>query len=374
MDNKLVNSFMDMVRIDSLSCKEGELAHKLKYDLKQLDCTVKEDNTGKKINGNSGNIIGELEGKSDLPTIMLSAHMDRVQPGTDIEPVLRDEYIESKGDTVLAGDDVAGIAAILGILHLLKKENVDHGKIIIIFTVAEELGLMGARHLHPDVFKEADFGLVYDAEGKIGTIVNRGPAKNKFNAVIKGKSAHAGINPGKGVNAIKIASLALSTMALGRIDRETTANIGVINGGVARNIVPDMVELEGEARSHNEHKLQMQVEHMQNIINQYVDRFKGSVSFDIELLYSSYALDDDSSIIKVITKAAAAADLEPVLQTSCGGTDANIFNQRGLPAVNLGIGVQDVHSADERLKIKSLTELVAFTLNIIKESGILKDA
>ncbi|MFW6269464.1 MAG: M20/M25/M40 family metallo-hydrolase [Bacillota bacterium] len=364
----MVDTFRKLVQIDSNSGEEREMADLLTRELKQLGCKVIEDNTGEIIEGNAGNIIALLKGDKNYPVLMLSAHMDRVEPGSDIKPVIKDDYIVSGGNTILAADDLAGVTGILESLKAIKENNIPHGDIKIIFTVAEELGLLGAKYLENHHLQDIDMGIVYDAEGKIGKIIYKGPAKAKFNAVIRGKSSHSGINPGKGINAIKISSLAISAMNIGEIDKETTANIGVIRGGIARNIVPDLVELEGEARSLNSEKLEQQLTHMKSVIEKYVDKYKGGVEFDIEHLYQNYSLKKDSALIKMLKSAAEEADIKPEFNTSCGGNDANIFNDRGIPSVNIAVGAENVHTKNEKLKIDYLSELVKFTVNIIKKS------
>ena len=363
---QITETFKQLVQINSLSLEEREMADILKVELQNLGFEVDEDNTGDKINGNAGNVIAELAGDESLPSLLLSAHMDRVEPGINIKPVIKNGYLKSKGDTILAADDVAGITGILEALKIVKDKNIPHGKIKVIFTVAEELGLQGAKNLDPIHYQDLDLGVVYDAEGKVGNIIYTGPTKAKFNAVIRGQASHAGISPNKGVNAIKISSLSISAMNLGQIDNDTTANIGVIRGGVARNIVPDLVELEGEARSQKNTKLKQQINHMKGIINKYVNKYKGEVDFNIEVLYHNFSLDLDSDIINILNKAAEKIGLEVDFLESCGGNDANIFNNQGLPTANLGIGMENAHSKIEKIKIKYLQQLVEYTVSIIK--------
>lgn len=371
-EKRLIQSFVELVQIDSISRQERKMTDKLKMKLKELGCDVKEDNAGSKIDGNSGNIIasfgGNIKGEEEYPVLLFSAHIDRVEPGKGIKPKIENGYIYSEGETVLGADDLVGVACILETLKILKEENIPHGQLKIIFTVAEELGLEGAKNLNPDIFKGVDFGFVFDAEGSIGTIVYKGPFKAKFNAIIRGKSAHAGMEPECGVNAIKIASQAISTMKIGQIDEETTSNIGVIRGGVARNIVPDLVELEGEVRSQCENKLIEQIEHMKNIIRKFSFKYGGEVDFDIEQLYRGFALELESDIIKLLVKAIADNSFACNYQSSCGGSDANIFNEKGLPTANLSIGVENVHSVSESIEIASMVNLVKLNLSIIDNS------
>lgn len=370
MDNlekdKIVNKFIELVEIDSISKNERKMADSLKKELQKLGFSVKEDNTGEKIDGNAGNIIAELDGDDSLPTILLSAHMDRVKPGKGVETTIKDGYIYSKGETVLGGDDIIGVVSILETIKMLQKENYKYPNIIIVFSVAEEIGLLGAKNLNSSYLEKADYGIVIDADGRIGKVINKAPGQNKFNAVIKGKAAHAGMEPEKGVNAIKIASHAISKMSVGRIDSETTANIGVIRGGSASNIVPDVVELEGEVRSHNEKKLSNQTNEMKSILNEYTEQLNGNTEFDIERLYNSFEIDENKEIIKIVKEAAEKTKLSFKLTSSGGGSDANIYNKKGLATINLGAAMENVHSTEERVKISNLLKLIEYLINIIK--------
>jgi len=365
--DRLLNLFIELVQIDSPSLGERYLVDRLKAELKALRGEVREDNAGEKINGNAGNLIADFAGSINYPLIILSAHLDRVEPGRGIRPVIRDNYIVSEGDTILAGDDLIGVAAIIETLKILNERGIEHGPLRVIFSIAEEIGLRGAKGLAPSEL-EADFGLVLDVDGDVGTVVYQAPAQLKFNAVIKGKAAHAGINPDKGINAIKIASQAISEMKLGRIDEQTTANIGVIRGGLASNIVPDLVELEGEIRSHLEEGLQKQDQHMRNVIQSAVLKYRGRVDISTERLYSGFALPVESDIIGIVSKALERLNIPLKLAISGGGSDANIFNQYGLPSVNLGTGMENVHTTDERVKPDNIFKLVGLIIEIIRIS------
>lgn len=359
---------MELVQIDSPSGNERLLANRLKRELSLLDCNVVEDNTGSLINGNTGNIIAELSGnKPDWPVLLLSAHMDRIKPGKGSSPYIDGQYIKSR-ENVLGADDMAGITVIMETLKYIKNNSIDHGKLIIIFTVAEELGLLGSKNLDPQYYQDCDFGLVFDAEGRAGTIIKKGPAKVKFNAIIKGKPVSTEVSD-RGVNAIKIASLAISSMNLGRIDRETNANIGVVRGGIARNIVPDLIELEGEVNSHNQQKINKQIQEIKNIILKYTKKYGGDVEFEIESLYDKFSLDLDHPFLKFLIKTAEKNNLNPQFKISCGGNDVSIFNNNELPAVNLGTGFENAHLVEERLNKEDLFKLIEYTVEIIKNTG-----
>lgn len=367
-NNRVIDLFLELIQIDSISLAEREMADRLSTELKSLDGEVYEDNTAKKIGGQAGNIIGYFRGYDNYPAILLSAHMDRVQPGRGIKPVIRGDYIYSSGDTVLGGDDLIGVSTILEVIRILKEKRIEHGDLKVVFSVAEELGLLGVRELDPVEISGLDLGIVLDLDEDVGTIVYKAPAQLKFNAVIKGKSAHAAMHPEEGINAIKISSKAISDIKLGQIDEETTANIGVIKGGKAINIVPEIVELEGEVRSHNARKLEKQLKHMKEVINQAVEKYGGSVKYTIEKLYPGFELPLESDIIKLIAYSMQVLKIPISYMVSGGGSDANIFNKLGLPTVNLGVGMQKVHTSNETVCMHNMIKLLELIIRVIKDS------
>jgi tripeptide aminopeptidase len=369
---RLLDLFLRLVQIDSISRKERKMADILTEELLKLKTRVWEDNSANIIGGEAGNVIAYIEGDKEYPYFLLSAHMDRVKPGIGIKPVIRDSYIYSQGKTVLAGDDLIGVSVILEVINLLRENKIPHGPIKIVFSVAEEIGLLGAKNLNKDELKGIDYGLVLDAEGEIGSIIYKAPSQLKFNVYIRGKAAHAGMNPDSGINAIKIASQAISNIKLGRIDEETTANIGVIKGGIAINIIPDLVVLEGEVRSHSESKLKEQIDAMKFIIDKAVNKYHGKVDFKIERLYSSYSLEKNNRFMNLISYCANELGIKMQYNISGGGSDANIFNNIGLPCLNLAVGMENVHTSEERVKIDNLVLIAEYLYLILKNSRRLK--
>ncbi|GAB6098996.1 M20/M25/M40 family metallo-hydrolase [Halanaerocella petrolearia] len=366
-ESKIVNRFKELVQIDSVSKEEGDIADYLVKLLTELGLDVTQDDTGEKVDSETGNIIAKLPGNSDKPALLLSAHMDTVTPGKGVKPVVKDGVIYSQGDTVLGADDKAGITAIVETLRIIKEKDLDHGDLEIVFTIGEEIGLLGSKNLDYSLL-EADLGFTYDSSGSVGTIITQAPAQSKLNVKVEGKSAHAGMNPSSGVNAIKVSSLAISHMNLGQIDDETTANIGVIKGGQATNIVPDLVELEGEARSRNEKKLEQQVEHMVNLFKKAAKKYRAEVKIDKRLMYSAFNLERNSEVVDLAIKAAHNLGINPDLQSTGGGSDANIFNSQGIPTINLGVGMEEVHSTEEKIKVEDLLNAVKYSVTLVQQA------
>ncbi|GAB6139169.1 M20/M25/M40 family metallo-hydrolase [Halanaerobaculum tunisiense] len=367
MDHEqVINRFKELVQIDSISHQEGKLADQLVDVLTDLGLEVRQDNAGEETGGETGNIIAKLPGVAEKPSLLLSAHLDTVTPGQDIKPVITDGVIYSQGDTILGADDKAGIVAIIEALRIIKERNLAHGDLEIVFTIGEEVGLLGSKSLDYSLL-EADFGITYDSSGSVGTIITQAPAQNKLKVKVEGKSSHAGINPSSGVNSIKVASLAISNMNLGQIDSETTANIGVIKGGQATNIVPDLVELEGEVRSREEKKLEQQTDHMVDLFKQAARKYQAQIEVDRQRMYSAFKLARNSPIVDTAIKAAHNLGIKPELQATGGGSDANVFNDYGIPTINIGVGMEEVHSTAEKIKVSELLTAVKYSVTLIQQ-------
>jgi len=361
---RLLNNFLTLVQIDAETTKEGRLAAELTRQFQDLGLSVYEDQAGEKIGGDAGNLIIKLPGTLAKPALLLSAHLDRVSPGLGIKPMVRDGVIYSDGTTILAADDLAGVAGIIEAVRTLLENNMPHGPVEIVLTVAEEGGLRGAKNLDYTAVS-ARMGFVLDGGGPVGSIVVEGPAQDRIKATIRGKAAHAGVNPEDGINAIAAAAAGIARMQLGRIDHETTANIGVITGGVATNIIPDTVQLRGEARSLDMAKLKQQSEHMRHALETGAKERGAEADVEISRMYNAFSLAPQEEVVQVAMRAAESIGLAPALVTSGGGCDANIFAQFGISCVNLGMGYMKVHTTEEYISVENLEKVAALTLAII---------
>ncbi len=313
----------------------------------------------------NGNVVGRRAGASTLagaPPILFSAHMDTVQPGRGVEPVVEDGVVRSSGTTILGADDKAGLAAILEALRVTR--GTDCRPVEIAFTVQEETGLTGAKGLDLTRFA-ARQAVVLDSNEVVGSIVNQAPAADKLHVVVHGKAAHAGVSPELGVSAIQAAARALAEMRLGRIDDETTANIGVINGGTADNIIPDRVELTGGARSRNEAKLAAQIEHMRSHFEREATAMGARAEVTVTHSYGRIDVPPDAPLIRALEAAIRRVGLEPRLLPTGGGSDANILNDKGIAAVNLGVGYRDMHSTGENIAVADLARVADITIQVL---------
>ncbi|RCX13244.1 tripeptide aminopeptidase [Anaerobacterium chartisolvens] len=363
--SRMRDEFLELVRIDSVTLHERRMADVLKAKLESMGIPVYEDNAGEKIGGNAGNLICTVKGERDVPGILLMAHMDTVSPGIGKNPVVEGDIIRTDGTTVLGGDDAAGIECILEALRVISEDGIPHGNIHIAFTVAEEGGLLGAKNMDYGAI-DVRYGFVMDDGGDIGSVAVSAPTQNKIDIIVKGKAAHAGVEPEKGISAIQIAAWAISQMRLGRIDHETTANIGIIKGGCATNIICDRVEIEAEARSRSRRKLDEQTSHMRHCFETACARFGGSFKFDVQNVYPEFNVKQDSGIMRILERAAKKAEIELKAGATGGGSDTNIINGRGIEAVDISVGMDKVHSVEEQISIKDMARAAEFLVEIIK--------
>lgn len=363
----MADEFQELVRIDSVSGHEGAMAQAMIAKLSALGLAVQQDRAHEPIGGETGNVIARVPATAPgLPVVMINAHLDTVEPGLGIEPQCDEDEISSLGETILAADDKAGITVILAAVREIIASDIAHGELQLVFTIAEEVGLFGARYLDYSLIK-ADFALVFDGGRDIGTMTVAAPSAQKLDWTVRGLAAHAGVCPEKGINAVQIASEAIAAMKLGRLDHETTANIGTIHGGMARNIVPDTCTVWGEARSHDENKLAAQVTHMQRCFQDAVQAHPGAtLEQEIQSSYHRFHLGKDEPVVRIATQAAEALGLPVSYQIGGGGSDANVFNEHGIPAVICSTGARDPHTLTETVSISGMAKAAEWLVEMIK--------
>lgn len=362
----LIEKFLSMVRINSESRSEGAMNRYVREKLSPFTSEIIEDGTAEKIGGESGNLVINIKGnRPGVPTILINAHMDTVKPGLNIVPVVEGDTIRSEGETILGADDKTGLSVILETIRILKEEDRPHGDIQLVITVAEEQGLLGARNLDKTLLK-ADFGISLDCSGTAGMIYNASPFHDTIHAQFKGRAAHAGIEPENGVSAILVASRAISKMQLGRIDDETTANVGIIRGGLATNIIPESVMMDAEARSHNEEKLKAQLSGMRTAMEQAAEEAGATVVINEEREYSGYHIDENEPVIVLMKKAAQAIGVPIEIKASGGGSDANILNRHAIPIIPIGSAMRKCHTVDEYIIISELMQVLNWVLAAIE--------
>ncbi|PIE68320.1 MAG: peptidase M20 [Deltaproteobacteria bacterium] len=374
---RLAATFTTLCEISSPSKRERDLADYLRQCFTDLGADeIFEDDSSGATGSNCGNLIIRFHGNSEAEGVFFACHMDTVEPGDNVKVVYEDGVFYSAGETVLGGDDKSGIAALLETMMVIRENKLAHGLIEIVLTTCEEIGLLGAKNLDYNKIS-APYGYALDATG-IDTVIIGAPAANKLKIEIYGVAAHAGINPEQGVSAIQAAAQGINALNLGRIDQETTANIGIVAGGVATNIVPAQVTLHGEIRSHSQKKLEQYTTTIQNSFTEAVatwnkatvsqdPELKATSSFEIEAEYPAMHLEEEAPVLRRIQRAAKHTEKGLSYIITGGGSDANIMNNRGLPTAIVATGMDKVHTVDEQLKLDdlcSVTELVlALSIN-----------
>ena len=374
---RIKNLLLELVRIDSVSREEREVAQRVRQICEELGAEVEIDDAGEKVGGNTGNVIARFPGTiSGAEAVMMSAHMDTVVPGRGVKPVVEGDIIRTDGSTVLGGDDKSGIAVIVETIRCLQEQNIPHAPIDAVFSICEEVGLLGAKHVDTSRLR-ARYGLVFDSDDP-GFLFTRGPSANHFEFKIHGLESHAGVAPEQGISAIKIAAEGIAAMRLGRVDDETTANIGVIRGGEATNIITNFVLLKGEARSLDDSKLEEQTRHMIRCLEDAASKYevtvdgvttKGRVESEVTREYSAMDVSDDSRVVRLVKQAASRMGLKVETMSSGGGCDANIFNKKGIECANLGTGMRAIHTVKEWLDVKDMYAAAEMTLEIMRLNG-----
>jgi tripeptide aminopeptidase len=368
VEERLVETFLELARIDSPSREESRVAAWCAGALSALGFSVHFDGSGSRTGSDTGNLIAELPGGSGS-TLLLSAHMDCVQPCHGVEPVVEDGIVRSAGDTVLGGDDKAGIAAIIEACHVSVASATQLPTIRVLLTVQEEIGLCGAKVLSADAL-EGDLCLVLDAEGVPGGIIVAAPTHYTFSAQFTGRASHAGVAPEMGINAIAMASSAVEAFDLGRIDEGTTANVGSIEGGAATNVVPAVVRLTGECRSLDRARVEVVRERMDLCMRAAAERFGGSVDVAWTREYEGFSLREDDPAVQVVGQACSDVGLEPHLKRTGGGSDANIIAAHGVPTVALSCGMTNVHSTDEQIAVADMVSLSRLVVAVIDRLAV----
>lgn len=362
--NRLRNTFIEMVKVDSPSSYESEMMKWIVSYLKQRGISVIVDEVGSKFGGNAGNIIAYMKGTLDLEPICFQAHMDQVEPCLGVNPIVERDIIKSDGRTTLGADDKAGIAAILEAIEHVRETNMQHRDIYLMFTVCEEAGMYGCKYFDSKNLPAKNI-VILDSAGHPGIIAYKAPSKEHIDITFYGKKAHAGIEPEKGINAIVVASHAIVNMNIGRLDMETTANIGEIKGGGPTNIVTDSVTFNVEIRSHSMERLKEEVEHMKKCCEDTSKTFNTTFDFKHENTYPSFELSKDSYIFKLTQKCMELTGIKPNPMIIGGGSDANILAKKGYDCAIISIGMYNPHALNEYLNLEELYNTTKLLVNMV---------
>jgi len=357
MQTDVVKYFMELIAIDSESKNERAMADRIKADLLDLGAEVTEDQAHLQTGGNAGNIHAWFPGDPSKPAILLCAHLDTVKPGNGVNATITDGRIHTDGTTVLGSDDKSGVAEIMIGIQRALQSVATRCPVEVLFTISEEIGLLGGRLFDMSKLR-ATMGYALDAH-RVGELVVGAPSQNTYKLVINGVEAHAGVEPEKGISAIRVASEAIASMPNGRIDHETTCNIGQISGGVATNIVPRQVVIRGEARSHNPAKLDQVTADILHSVEATVKRYQlpqGTASFEwkCQREYEAIRITPDQPVVRLAVEALESIGIPVETTIGGGGSDANLINAAGIPTIICGTGMSKVHTVLEEILVSEL--------------------
>jgi len=362
---RIVRSFLRLAAIASPSRGEGALAAAVTAEFRELGWQVLDDRTGPE----TGNLIARRPGTDVREPLLLATHLDVVPPCRDVRPRLNDGWIESDGTTVLGADAKAGLTALLEVARLVTASPPgSFGPAELVITWGEEVGHLGAKALDRSLLR-ARRGFVLDGLLPVGHIVVGAPGQDAFSVRIRGRAAHAGLEPEAGISAIEVATQALTRLRWGRLDAETTANLGTMVGGSARNAVPEEARLEGELRSLDAEKLRAQGQQVLATFRSVAEQFGATVDLELMPVYAGYRLPEASAVVELARQALAALGGTATTTLTGGGSDANEFNAQGMECCVLGIGAERCHSVRERVAVSELVRLSDWVRSILQLTG-----
>ncbi|AQR94054.1 M20/M25/M40 family metallo-hydrolase [Clostridium saccharoperbutylacetonicum] len=362
---RIISEFTKLVSIDSPSYSEKNMGEHIKKRLISLGFYISEDDSGKFFNGNCGNIYGFKEGDISLEPLLFCAHMDTVEPCTGkVAIVDKDGTIRSNGETILGADDYSGIAAILEALQTIEDKNISHRPIEVLFTIAEEVYCRGVKKFDFSKIKSKE-AYILDLSGAVGSAAFKAPTILSFTININGKSSHAGFAPENGIHSILAAADSINSINIGRIDEETTVNIGIIEGGIATNIVPNQCVVKGEIRSYS-HKKAIDVS--ENIKQKFIDsaeKIGATIDFQVEIHCEAYETSSNHQVIRRFEKASNELNLPTKLVETFGGSDNNILNKQGLTGLVIANAMNSCHSCEEYTTINELCNIGELTVSLM---------
>ena len=365
--NEPLELFLELTALPSPPGEERAVADVVLAYLRDLGLEPDEDDAGRTIASTMGNVYVRLEPTAAGTPLFFCAHLDTVPPAGRLEPVVDDGVVRNAGGTILGADNKSAVVAMLEGVRRVLAENRPHTGIELLFTPKEEVGLLGAAAF--DVGRlQADVGYVYDQAGPIGEIILGAPWAQAMEVTFHGRAAHSGMFPEEGRSAIQAAAKAVADLRLGRVDEETTANVGVVNGGTAGNIVPEWCTFLAEARCQDERKLHEFVQEMLDVFAFAATAADCEVETELRKSYDGYRFKRDTDVVQLAAKALGRCGYEPSYALSGGGADANVFNNRGRRCVNLANGMTDIHTPDEHIAVADLDAMVDVTLALVEEA------
>ncbi|MCL2843666.1 MAG: M20/M25/M40 family metallo-hydrolase [Oscillospiraceae bacterium] len=359
---RLIETFSRYVACDSESGNERRFAELLEGELQALGLTVTRDEVGEKCGSNGFNVYGFLPGEGT--PILFSAHMDTVSPGVGIEAVVVDGAIRSKGDTVLGADDKAGIAAVVEAIATVKEQNLSHRPVEVLFTVAEEIGLLGAKYADYSKIQSKE-AIVLD-NSVVGEMINSAPAMAEIHITVTGKSAHAAMSPSKGIHALKAAAAAVHAIECGHVDDKTVLNVANFLAPGPSNVVPEKASFDIDLRSFDRDVLEQHIINIESAVKTATDAIGASYQMDVNRKADLLSIPPDRPIIGRLQAVLGELGVTPRIEKTYGGSDATWLFANGIDAVNTGIGMTDVHSTDEYITVADLECVTNIVLKMMQ--------
>lgn len=368
-EERLVTLFKDLCLVDAPALDEMRSVEWTKAYLAPLGLEMREDDAGARIGGNANNLIVTLKGNLEFaPRIFLSAHFDTVEPTAGLEILEEDGVFKTDGTTILGADDKSGMAPMIEAVRHFLDSGEAHGDVVLLLSVAEEIGLKGAAALDIESLG-LDYGYVLDTGPPVGSFVTRTATHDNLTITVRGRPAHAGKDPENGINALQVAARAIEGMRMGRIGPETTANLGIVSGGTGVNVVMPSVTIRAEARSTSVEDLDAQVAHMTERFESAAREFGATVEFVHDRHYSNYHVGDDEEVVRVAQEAARALGLSGALRTTLGGSDANVFNAKEVPSIVVATGMTAIHTHEERISRADLVTTAELCIELIRAAA-----
>ena len=365
MATPVLDLLLELCAIPSPPGDERAVADRVAAELRSLGLQPDEDDTGPSVGSNAGNLLARLPATTDEGTsLFLCAHLDTVPPDGPIEPVVEDGLVRNAAGTIVGVDNKAAIAVMIEATRRISDTGRPHAGVELLFTTKEEVGLRGAGAF--DVSRlGATVGYVYDMAAPIGDVIVGAPTARSLELRFRGRAAHSGMAPEDGRSAIAAAARAVADLRLGRIDDVTTANVGLIRGGTARNIVPEHCVVEAEVRSHDDTKVAELVQEILETAGFAASLAGCTLETEVHEQYRSYRFRTDEPVVRFAAAGLSGAGYEPRYGLTNGAADANVFNANGLRCVNLANGAIDIHTPDERIAVEDLERMVDVTLGIV---------
>jgi tripeptide aminopeptidase len=360
----VLSLFLELAAIPSPPGEERAVADVVLRYLREIGLDPDEDDCGPPIGSTMGNVYARVEPTAAGRPLFFCAHLDTVPPSGPLEPIVDDGVVRNAGGTILGADNKSAVVAMLEGVRRVLAENRPHAGIELLFTPKEEVGLIGAYAFDHERL-HAQLGYVYDQAAPIGEIILGAPWSQSLEARFHGRAAHAGMFPEEGRSAIQAAAKAIADLRLGRVDDETTANVGLISGGTGGNIVPEWCTFLAEARSQDERKLNELVQEMLDAFSFAATATDCEVETSTRKSYRGYRFKHDDEVVHLAAAALERCGFSPSYAFSGGGADANVFNERGLSCVNLANGMTDIHTPDERIAVEDLDAMVDVTLALV---------